>query len=100
MNSRQRELDAKADKEKRQQERENRRKMQQLSRLKASESEEINKKIAIEEKKLLQAQRKLQAIRLTEELFRRMKVSKSMSVMPDPFFHNRSRLLRTYKKKN
>lgn len=80
MNSRQRELDAKADKEKRQQERENRRKMQQLSRLKASESEEINKKIAIEEKKLLQAQRKLQAIRLTEELFRRMKVSKSMSV--------------------
>lgn len=38
------------------------------------ESDDINEKIAKEEKKLLKVQRKLEAIRLIEELFRRIKV--------------------------
>ncbi|XP_044739604.1 A-kinase anchor protein 17A [Chrysoperla carnea] len=78
---RQRELNAQQQKQQRQQEREERRKTQQLSRLKATESEEINKKIAIEEKKLLKAQRKLQAIRLTEELLRRIRVKKENELL-------------------
>ena len=71
---RQKQVDLKNEKERRRREREERRKAKILAQLKMSETDEINDKIAKEEKKLLRAQRKLEAIRLVEELFRRIKV--------------------------
>ncbi|XP_060526906.1 A-kinase anchor protein 17A [Cylas formicarius] len=53
--------------------REERRKAKILKKLEVVGSDEINEKIAREEKKLLKAQRKLEAIRLVEELFKRIK---------------------------
>lgn len=49
-----------------------------LAKLKMTESDDINEKIAKEERKLLKVQRKLEAIRLIEELFRRIKVTLSL----------------------
>ncbi|XP_018318508.1 trichohyalin isoform X2 [Agrilus planipennis] len=71
---RQREEAEKVEKEKRRQERERKRKQKILAKLKINGADEITNKIAKEEKKLLKAQRKLEAIRLVEELFRRIKV--------------------------
>lgn len=45
-----------------------------LAKLKLKGTNELNDKIAREEKKLLKAQRKLEAIRLIEELFKKIKV--------------------------
>ncbi|GJQ82030.1 hypothetical protein Trydic_g6906 [Trypoxylus dichotomus] len=70
---RQKELDQKKEKERRRREREENRKSRILAQLKIKDADEINDKIAKEEKKLLKAQRKLEAIRLIEELFRRVK---------------------------
>lgn len=67
-------MDQKQEKEKRRREREEHRKAKILAQLKIKDADEINDKIAKEEKKLLNAQRKLEAIRLIEELFRRVKV--------------------------
>nr|CAH7744885.1 unnamed protein product [Callosobruchus chinensis] len=53
--------------------REEKRKAKILQKLEITGADEINEKIAIEEKKLLKVQRKLEAIRLVEELFRRIK---------------------------
>ncbi|KAI4460020.1 b-lymphocyte antigen-related [Holotrichia oblita] len=83
--SRQKELDQKKEKEKRRREREEHRKAKILAQLKIKDADEINDKIAKEEKKLLNAQRKLEAIRLIEELFRRVKVTKNkQEVRGDP----------------
>lgn len=72
--SRQKEIDQKNAKERRRREREEKRKAKILAKLKVKGADEINEKIAKEEKKLLKVQRKLEAIRLVEELFRRIKV--------------------------
>lgn len=53
--------------------REEKRKAKILKKLEITGSDEINEKIAREEKKLLRVQRKLEAIRLVEELFKRIK---------------------------
>lgn len=71
---RENDLASKKEKEKRRREREEKRKASVLAKLKMKESDDINEKIAKEEKKLLKVQRKLEAIRLIEELFRRIKV--------------------------
>lgn len=47
-----------------------------LKKLKKKEAEQINIKIAIEERKLLMTQRKLESIRLLDELFERVKQEK------------------------
>jgi arginine/serine-rich splicing factor 17 len=71
---RQKEISLKTEKEQRRREREAKRKAKLLEKLKINSCDEINDKIAKEEKKLMKAQRKLEAIRLVEELFRRIKV--------------------------
>lgn len=68
-------LDAEKVKEDQRRQREEQRKAKQLELLKKKETEEISHKIALEEKKLLITQRKLESIRLLEELFNRIKVS-------------------------
>lgn len=73
---RQKELDLKSEKQKRRTQREERRKAKIMSQLKVQESDEINDKIAKEEKKLLQVQRKLEAIRIIEDLFKRITTKK------------------------
>ncbi|CAH1956085.1 unnamed protein product [Acanthoscelides obtectus] len=70
---RQREVDVKTEKEMRRKLREEKRKAKILQKLEITGADEINEKIANEEKKLLKVQRKLEAIRLVEELFRRIK---------------------------
>lgn len=71
---REREISAKKQKEQRRKLREEKRKAAILEKLKINSADEINAKIVKEEKKLLKAQRKLESIRLIEELFRRVKV--------------------------
>lgn len=67
-------------KESRRKEREERRRQQKLAAKKSvanlgsSGEEEIGEKIAIEERKLLVAQRKLESIRMLDELLERVKV--------------------------
>lgn len=56
-------------------EREERRKKKQLAKLMQSDNLDLNSKVAEEQKKLMKAQKKLQAIRLIEELFNRIEVS-------------------------
>jgi len=67
-------LEEKRHKAERQRQREEKRKKRQLMKLKEKETQEMNMKIAVEEKKLLIAQRKLESIRLLDELFERVKV--------------------------
>ncbi|XP_074039008.1 A-kinase anchor protein 17A isoform X2 [Leptinotarsa decemlineata] len=74
---RQKEVDIKEQKKLRRKLREEKRKAKILEKLEITGSDEINEKIAKEEKKLLKVQRKLEAIRLVEELFRRIKEKKS-----------------------
>lgn len=66
----------KKQKEQRRKLREERRKARALEKLKLGGTEELNAKIAKEEKKLLKVQRKLESIRLLEELFRRIREKK------------------------
>lgn len=68
-------MNLKNEKERRRRLREEKRKAKVLEKLKISGADEINEKIAKEEKKLLKAQRKLEAIRLVEALFKRIEVS-------------------------
>ncbi|KAG5886374.1 hypothetical protein JTB14_034907 [Gonioctena quinquepunctata] len=70
---RQREVDIQQQKKLRQKLREEKRKAKILEKLEITGTDEINEKIVKEEKKLLKVQRKLEAIRLVEELFRRIK---------------------------
>lgn len=67
-------MEEKHQKAERQKRREEKRKQRQLMKLKDKETREMNMKIAIEERKLLIAQRKLESIRLLDELFERVKV--------------------------
>lgn len=69
----QEQLKAQVAEEKRQRKAE-RHQARQLRRLKREEAQRMNYKIAVEERKLLIAQRKLESIRLLDELFERVKV--------------------------
>ncbi|XP_034833211.2 A-kinase anchor protein 17A isoform X5 [Maniola hyperantus] len=55
-------------------EREEKRKKKQLAKLMERDDVDLNKKVAEEQRKLLKTQKKLQAIRLIEELFRRIEL--------------------------
>lgn len=55
-------------------EREERRKKKRLAKLMVQDKVDINKKVAEERQKLFYEQKKLQAIRLIEELFKRIEV--------------------------
>ncbi|XP_021193945.3 A-kinase anchor protein 17A isoform X1 [Helicoverpa armigera] len=55
-------------------EREERRKKKQLAKLMQSDNLDLNSRVAEEQKKLMKAQKKLQAIRLIEELFKRIEL--------------------------
>ncbi|KAF9796868.1 hypothetical protein SFRURICE_015850 [Spodoptera frugiperda] len=55
-------------------EREERRKKKQLAKLMQSDNLDLNSKVAEEQRKLVKAQKKLQAIRLIEELFKRIEL--------------------------
>ncbi|CAG9818384.1 unnamed protein product [Phaedon cochleariae] len=86
---RQKELDVIEQKKLRRKLREEKRKVKILEKLEISGTDEINEKIAKEEKKLMRVQRKLEAIRLVEELFRRIKEKNPENVqlydnMPNP----------------
>lgn len=59
----------------RQQQREAKRKEKHLKKLREREVTDINSKILAEEKKLIETQRKLEAVRLLEGLFDRVSVS-------------------------
>ena len=56
-------------------EREERRRQRKMSRKNAPDDEEMSRRIAVEERKLLVAQRKLESIRLLDELLERVKVN-------------------------
>lgn len=64
----------------RRKEREEKRKQKILKKLKRKEAEQMSIKIAIEERKLLMAQRKLESIRLLDELFERVKVNRQKEI--------------------
>ncbi|KAG6456938.1 hypothetical protein O3G_MSEX010033 [Manduca sexta] len=55
-------------------EREERRKKKQLAKLMERDNVDLNSKVAEEQKKLLKVQKKLQAVRLIEELFKRIEL--------------------------
>ncbi|XP_075979453.1 A-kinase anchor protein 17A isoform X2 [Anticarsia gemmatalis] len=55
-------------------EREERRKKKQLAKLMERDNVDLNNKVAEQQQKLLKAQKKLQAVRLIEELFRRIEL--------------------------
>ncbi|XP_050349926.1 A-kinase anchor protein 17A isoform X2 [Nymphalis io] len=55
-------------------EREERRKKKQIAKLMAKDNVDLNKKVAEEQKKLLKTQKRLQAIRLIDELFKRIEL--------------------------
>ena len=55
-------------------EREERRRQRKNQRKNVTDEEEISRRIAVEERKLLVAQRKLESIRLLDELLERVKV--------------------------
>lgn len=63
-----------SEKIRRRMEREERRRQRKLSRKNVNDEEEMNRRIAIEERKLLVAQRKLESIRMLDELLERVKV--------------------------
>ncbi|XP_019763205.2 A-kinase anchor protein 17A [Dendroctonus ponderosae] len=78
----------KTQKEIRRRMREEKRKTKILQKLEITGSDEINEKIAKEEKKLVKVQRKLEAIRMVEELFKRIKEKSEGEIqrynLPDP----------------
>lgn len=61
-------------KEQRRREREEARRQKRLSKKQQEEEKKFEMKIALEERKILIAQRKLESMRLLEELFNRVKV--------------------------
>ena len=62
------------EKVRRRMEREDRRRQRKLDRKNVNDEEEMNRRIAIEERKLLVAQRKLESIRMLDELLEKVKV--------------------------
>lgn len=81
-------MEEKAKKIERRRKREEKRKLREIEKLKAQESEQINIKIKIEEKKLLRAQRNLQSLRLLDELLERIKVYFLRMLGISSFFFN------------
>ena len=65
---------AREEKIRRRMEREERRRQRKNQRKNVTDEEEISRRIAVEERKLLVAQRKLESIRLLDELLERVKV--------------------------
>lgn len=82
MNCRQREQALEDEKEKRKLEREERRKARNFARLNLQETDELKMKIEKEEKKLKKVERKLQAIRLVTELYKRIRVENHENFFP------------------
>lgn len=78
--SRRKKLEEKRLKGERRKEREEKRKQKIIKKLKRKEAEQMSIKIAIEERKLLMAQRKLESIRLLDELFERVKVERQKEI--------------------
>ncbi|XP_065170960.1 A-kinase anchor protein 17A isoform X2 [Atheta coriaria] len=72
--------DIKNGKEQRRRQREEKRKAKILAQLKDQEKNDFNQKIAKEEKKLLIVQRRLEAIRLVEDLFKRVESKLDLNV--------------------
>ncbi|XP_067000365.2 A-kinase anchor protein 17B isoform X2 [Anabrus simplex] len=68
----------------RRRQREEKRRQQLILKMREKETEEVNRKIALEERKLLIAQRKLESIRLLGELFERLK-----NVVPEQVIINK-----------
>lgn len=68
-------------------EREEKRKKKQLAKLMENENMDLNSKVAEEQRKLLRAQKKLQAIRLIEELFKRIEVNTLFQLLFYSSFH-------------
>ena len=62
-------------KEQRRREREEARRQKRLTKKQQEEEKKLEMKIALEERKILIAQRKLESMRLLEELFNRVKVN-------------------------
>merc|ERR1711974_265257 len=80
------------EKVRRRMEREDRRRQRKLDRKNVNDEEEMNRRIAIEERKLLVAQRKLESIRMLDELLEKVKVMKKNK---DPVKHLEKDLLKT-----
>ena len=66
---------AREEKIRRRMEREERRRQRKNQRKNVTDEEEMSRRIAVEERKLLVAQRKLESIRLLDELLERVKVN-------------------------
>ena len=64
--------------------REEKRRLKRLERKRQHEEKTLAMKIALEERKMLIAHRKLQSMRLLEELFNRVKVRASLSLHFSP----------------
>ena len=75
------------EKVRRRMEREDRRRQRKLDRKNVNDEEEMNRRIAIEERKLLVAQRKLESIRMLDELLERVKVICSLLFYCRGFHH-------------
>jgi hypothetical protein len=76
--------------------REDKRRLKRLERKRQHEEKTLAMKIAIEERKMLIAHRKLESMRLLEELFNRVKVK--FCVQPPSIAFFRSRRSRSLKK--
>lgn len=63
-------------------EREERRKKKNLAKLMESDNVDLNGKVAEEQRKLMNSQKKLQAVRLIEELFKRIEVRNLCNTFP------------------
>jgi hypothetical protein len=66
--------------------REEKRRLKRLERKREHEQKTLTIRIALEERKMLIAHRKLESMRLLEELFNRVKVTKILSFSPSLFF--------------
>ncbi|CAH0725086.1 unnamed protein product, partial [Brenthis ino] len=78
-------------------EREERRKKKQLAKLMEREDVDLNKKVAEEQRKLLKSQKKLQAIRLIDELFKRIELRPELQrngTKPERYYKADDRLAR------
>ncbi|KAJ4445922.1 hypothetical protein ANN_12608 [Periplaneta americana] len=92
-------LEEKRQKAERRKKREEKRKQKQIMKMKEKEAREMNLKIAIEERKLLIAQRKLESIRLLDELFERVKDKDKINKdkLQDKERELRNKLVKKYK---
>lgn len=88
-------------------EREERRKKKQLAKLMEREDVDLNRKVAEEQRKLLKSQKKLQAVRLIDELFKRLELRPELQIngtKPERYYKAsdriaRQRIVENFKKK-